>query len=180
MNPKIVRGQDGRIVTILKRNWEEIVADFWSRVKIGEPSECWEWQGGRNGPPPIKHYGIMWINGKKWKTHVLSWIIHFQSTNGLCVCHLCDNPPCCNPAHLWIGTFGDNNRDKAKKGRSNPERGESRYNATLTESEVREIRRRFKSHTTGPDSGVSLAKEFGVGSTMISAIVNRRRWSHVQ
>lgn len=176
--PVMLRGVDGRIIGTQHRTQDQIVEDFWRRVKKGQENECWEWQAGKNGPPP-KNYGIMWVNGKKWKTHVFAYTISFGLTNGLFVCHKCDNPPCCNPNHLFLGTCLDNTMDMISKGRKVSERGEDRYNSTLTEDDIREIRRRYKYHTYGPDSGSALAREFGVGPTMISAIIHRRRWKHV-
>lgn len=72
---------------------------------------CWEWSRGRSKDG----YGI---GTNKIGAHRLSWILHFDSIpEGLYVCHECDNPPCVNPSHLWLGTHKQNMEDKTSKGR---------------------------------------------------------------
>lgn len=176
--PVMLRGPDGRITGTQRRTQEQIVEDFWKRVAKGSPDECWEWQRARNERHAGRDYGIMWVNGKKWKTHVFSYVLHFGPVNGLWVLHRCDNPPCCNPNHLFLGTCKDNVHDMISKGRAVRERGEDRYNARLTEDDIREIRRRCV-RWDKLNSQTALAKEFGVYHTMIHAIITGRRWKHV-
>jgi hypothetical protein len=171
---------DGRLLGTKMRTDAQIIQDFWKRVKKGQPDECWEWQAARNSQVKGRDYGVMWAGSRRWKTHVFSWVLHFGPTHGLWVCHHCDNPPCCNPVHLFLGTCKDNVADMLQKGRSNRECGEDRYNARLTEDNIREIRRRYKRRSTGPDNGASLAQEFGIVKSMIDSIVKYRRWKHVQ
>lgn len=163
-----------------KKTLKEAIEDFWSKTPVGDDKDCWEWSGGRHGKPPHHHYGVISYSGKKVKAHRFSYEIHFgKIKRGLEVCHKCDNPPCVNPKHLFLGTRADNVRDMDSKGRRFIERGEDRYNATLTNDDIRQIRSRY-TFRDPVNGGRALAKEFGVGFTMISAIVNRLRWKHVQ
>lgn len=96
-----------------RRDYEAL---FWAKVERPRGSEpCWVWVGGtyRNG------YGqATWQSGKI-SAHRLSWILHRgQIPVGMFVCHHCDNPPCVNPAHLFLGDAETNGRDMADKGRA--------------------------------------------------------------
>lgn len=77
-------------------------------------TECWVWKGARGG----KGYGSKMIRGKAYRTHRLAWEwVNGPIPDGMMVLHRCDNPPCCNPNHLFIGTNTDNMRDMVAKGR---------------------------------------------------------------
>lgn len=95
----------------MKYTKEQALEAFWKKTaKVGE---CIEWQGNKK----LDGYGIVWRDGKSQTAH--RWI--FIELNGYSpevVMHTCDNPPCVNPAHLVGSTFIENNKDRARKGRS--------------------------------------------------------------
>jgi hypothetical protein len=87
------------------------------------------------------------------------------------VLHRCDNPPCVNPAHLFLGTMRDNTRDMMAKGRD-PFIGERHNQAKLTDDAVREIR-------NSPETGRALANRFSVSQATICLVRQRKHWKHV-
>lgn len=109
--------------------------------------------------------------------HRMSWLLaHGPFDLQRRILHKCDNPPCVNPDHLFIGTQADNMRDMHKKGRNRlpDQRGEANPIARLTDSEVREIR---KLHRGRACSQHEIAEMFGVHVMTINRIVRRRSWA---
>jgi hypothetical protein len=95
--------------------------DVWDRV-VETASGCLEWQGAKSAAG----YGQMWVDGRLQYTHRLAWEAAYGPIpDGLLVCHHCDNPPCCNPNHYFLGTHADNNADKISKGRHLKRRDDS-------------------------------------------------------
>jgi hypothetical protein len=92
---------------------------------------------------------------------------------GLVVCHRCDNPPCCNPAHLFLGTIKDNLHDSVAKGRFT--RGERQHNAKLTTERVQVMRQQYAAGIPVRD----LASDYEVTITTVRMVVKRRIWRHV-
>lgn len=91
---------------------------FWSKIDRASPNECWPWTRSKS----VGGYGhwSYWEDGKCRSTtaHRQAWtLINGPIPKGLQVLHKCDNPPCCNPNHLWLGTHADNMADKVAKGR---------------------------------------------------------------
>lgn len=100
---------------------------------------------------------------------------------GCDVMHSCDNPPCCNPAHLSTGTRHQNMMDASSRSRwpapstANWRRGESHHGAKLTEDSVRQIRARV----AAGEAHRSVAPDYGVSARLVGLIVARKNWAHV-
>ena len=152
---------------------------FWARVdQSGGPDTCWPWTG-RLTPAG---YGRVCV--QQWKAaHRVAFELAFGSIppSKPFVCHRCDNPPCCNPAHLFAGTPADNNADMMVKGRRDPtlrsprSRGVGRYNAKLTDDDVRDMRLRRERGETYQ----SIAERYGKNISAVWHIIKRNKWKHV-
>lgn len=89
-------------------------AERLERYLVRMPSGCIEWSASRFA----QGYGQIKIDGKNRKTHRVAWeLVNGPIPDGLMVCHRCDNPPCCNLDHLFLGTAADNTHDMQAKGR---------------------------------------------------------------
>lgn len=145
---------------------------FWAKVdRDGGPEACWPWQGSLDG----KGYGRVWLNGVMAKAHrVALELSGVRVPSDMYVMHSCDNRPCCNPAHLGVGTSSDNARDMVAKDRHGAQmrtQDQCRRGHALTDTNVRiepngdrrcrtclnERRRssRSLSHTAAASSGAS-------------------------
>ena len=143
-------------------------ARFWSKVK--QTGGCWEWTGGNSGRK--RGYGRFRINGGMTAAHrqAWKWCNAREIPNGLCVLHTCDNPPCVNPLHLFLGSQRDNVKDMDRKGRANRIYGEKHSRAKLTAVQVAEI-------IADTDSTCAkLAAKHEVCRATISHIRNGRNW----
>lgn len=144
------------------------------------PNGCWVWRGTRDKDG----YGVFTIQDqatgkqRKLRAHRVAWEFeHLDSApHNLELCHSCDNPPCCNPAHLAPGTRQKNAMEAVERGRHAAPRGSSHYSSKLTEANVREMRRR----AAAGESSASLGREFGVSPSVASQAINRKSWRHVQ
>ena len=134
--------------------------------------ECWQWKG-TSFP---NHYGHFRFQGKTYLAHRLSYELYVSKIpDKMCVCHHCDNPSCVNPNHLFVGTIGDNNLDKARKGRAPRTCGEKHGGAKLTTNQVIEIRMMY----LHGESLRRLASLFNVSFQLIHQIVQRKIWQHI-
>jgi hypothetical protein len=153
---------------------------FWPRVD--RSGDCWEWRGGRIP----QGYGAVWINGQNHPAHRVAWELTVGPIPpGLMVLHRCDNPPCVNPAHLWLGTQADNMADKVRKGRAavgakngahtQPNHRSSGHRpglGVLTWDEIREIRALAATGTRRAD----LVERYRVSQSHLSRILNNLVW----
>jgi hypothetical protein len=147
----------------------------------GDEDECWTFQGYRN----LKGYGTLGVGSRsdgtrrKALAHRIAYELFVGPIpEGLFVCHTCDNPPCVNPAHLFLGTNADNMADASAKGRmanNGAPSGERNPSSKLNAAIAREVRRKH----AGGCSQAALAREFGVSDFAIFGIVHRKTWVHV-
>ena len=146
---------------------------FWSKVKIGNSDECWEWQRGRdkNG------YGKFTAMRIQMKSHRVAWALaRGKIPDGLLVLHKCDNPPCVNVNHLYLGTWQDNMDDKVSRGRAYSPQGEKQWASKLTTEDVLKIR---QLQSEGKFTQRQLGNIFQVTESQISHIVHRKEWTHI-
>lgn len=165
---------------------------FWAKVDTsGGAFACWPWTGATNG-----RYGSFDHTGAH--RFALQLALGRPIAAGMFACHRCDNPPCCNPSHLFEGTHQDNVDDRNAKGRTAqgdhvpPERrvrgdrhparaipgfrsGERNGRHRITEDDVRAIRALLAAGTRWID----IAAEFGISKPTVSHIAAGRTWSHV-
>ncbi len=146
-----------------KGNRGSVKDRFWNSVN--KTDYCWLWTGVLK-----EGYGVC---GSKIENtnlaHRVSWILKNGSIpEGLFVCHRCDNPPCVNPDHLFLGTNRDNMRDAVSKGRI----------GVLNEEKVIQIRRLYKKGKRGFGC-VILGRMFNTSQANITAVVNGWTWTHV-
>jgi hypothetical protein len=116
------------------------------------------------------------MNGKTCLAHRVAFYLTHDEWPEPLACHSCDNPGCCNPAHIFAGTEAENMADRDAKGRHWVQHGEQHPCARLTEQNVREIRRIY---AAGKASYTDLSRRYGVGVPSIADVIHRRTWKHV-
>lgn len=156
---------------------------FWAKVQKADGDACWLWTGARSGDG----YGSINIGGADGKAlgaHRVAWeLTHGPVPEGREVRHRCDNPGCCRPDHLELGSHRDNVQDMLDRNRhmtlTKPDtvrRGEQHHAARLLPAQVLAIRERA---ARGDTSQAQLAREFGISPAAVSDVVKRRRWQHL-
>ena len=142
---------------------------FWSKIDIKNDNECWDYKGGK------QHfgYGQFWFEGKTIGAHKFSYQLHHGSIpKDMCVCHSCDNPTCVNPKHLWLGTKGENNKDRSNKKRSADRKGELCPTVKLKEYQAIAIKYSNKKNFL-------LAKQYNISQQTVCDIKKGKRWRHI-
>lgn len=164
------------------------IARFWSKVEQSTPDKCWTWKL----TPDNGGYGMFKKQGVAFRAHRIAYFLHYGvDPQQKLVCHHCDNPACCNPHHLFLGTAKDNIQDALSKNRLKPRsgnahgskthpertaRGERVSTAKLTESQVREIRQTYAARLASQDE---LASRFDVSRRSIGFIISGKNWRHI-
>ena len=125
-----------------KNNFE----DVWKFINIGNINQCWEWFGYKNK----FGYGGFVVSQKQYVPHRIVFkltypnLIEFSAPKDKkikqFVLHKCDNPSCCNPHHLFLGNYDDNNKDAKLKSRSNAPKGSNHKKAKLTQDQANQAR----------------------------------------
>jgi hypothetical protein len=143
--------------------------DFWRLVDVGEPDACWPWTGSRFS----SGYGAFGYRKKKWRSHRLAYHFCHGDSSGI-VLHTCDNPPCCNPLHLFLATHEENMLDMVAKGRQarGDRHGKRLYPQKLTPEDVVAIHA-----LKGKLSQREIAGMFGVHQVHVSRIQRGERWA---
>lgn len=146
---------------------------FWSKVDVRGPDDCWEWTRYRkpNGYGQFTLRKGVFINASR-----VALALQDPICAGVVACHTCDNPPCCNPAHLFAGTQVDNTIDCVEKGRANRSHGTAHRDARLSPEVVRRIR---SADLSRYGSKSEMAREVGVSLTAIRRVLARKTWRHV-
>jgi hypothetical protein len=163
----------GKPLQYLRHHHRIIPAEerFWKYVSKSEDSDaCWLWVGATN-----EHgYGVLTVDRKSVRAHRFSYELaglSLKPTDHLC--HKCDNPPCVNPAHLFLGDAAANSRDASRKGRMH--RGERNGSAVLAADQVVEIRRLAALGV----KKAQLTRTYGVSYGCIGAILDGITWRHL-
>jgi hypothetical protein len=150
----------------LPRTSAEILSQ---RSRVDAVTGCIEWTGPKKKAP--SNYGQLVVDRKHYYAHRVSYELAYGPIPpDMCVCHKCDNPPCINPAHLFLGTHGDNAADKIWKGRQ--AKGTDIPQTHLTEDDVRTI-------FTDQRAIAKIAQHYGLSRSAVFGIQHRHTWRHV-
>jgi hypothetical protein len=134
---------------------------FWKLVSTGEIDDCWHWQGAKNK----NGYGRFSVGGKTVPAHAFALSLSVPRPGTAHCLHSCDNPPCCNPAHLRWGSPKENNDERHSKGRT--AKGERVGTSVLSDNQRMEIKTNWQPHQTYSE----VAVRYGVSRGTIKRLV---------
>ena len=138
---------------------------------VNKTDYCWLWTGCKDK----WGYGRFKFE-KENLAHRASWVFfHGPIPEGMDVLHKCDNPPCVNPDHHYLGTDIENMRDRDERGRT--QKGVTHVNSHFTEDQVRSIRSMYRPHRV---TLAMLAKKYHVSTATISHIVKREIYKDIK
>ena len=151
-------------------------ARFWPKVDRKGDNECWPWAS-----KALAHFGygrlFLATNSGQARAHRVAYALrHGSVPDHLQVCHRCDNPPCCNPNHLFLGTAVDNMKDAARKGHTSPPPhsfGEKHHNAKFDAKSALSI-------ANDRRSARIIAAQYGVSEMTIYRIRKGLTWKNLE
>lgn len=180
------------IITPDDPQFESFVQRFWKYTVVSkELDACWSWKASKSD----KGYGIISVGSRgvcrRLRAHRVSWLIHYGLDPGnLLVCHACDNPECCNPRHLFLGTSADNTQDMIAKGRASA--------PPLHEGDDHPLRKDANARFFGEDNGMAkytsdlvmavfrsslgtaaVARALNVPASFVADVRKGRTWRHL-
>jgi len=148
------------------------VARFWAGVGKAGPNDCWPW---KRKARTRWGYGVIYMGGKYRNTHRVAFMLKGNAIPARrFVCHRCDNPPCCNPKHLFLGTHRVNQNDMARKDRSC--HGTRNGRARLTEKRAMRLR---LDYDTGQYSIQDVADLYGISKATAFEVIRGWTWIRV-
>lgn len=185
--------------------WGEVPGDlqdisvqvrFWSHVDSSRAGSCWPWKAALTADG-YGFFSMKFVDGatRSRRASRVAWAYgngRWPDVDEV-VRHECDNPICCNPNHLVIGSHRDNMLDRAERKTSrsrgdthwtrtqpaNVRRGSAVGGSKLTEAQVLEIKARYAASGGVRGAQVALAKEYGVSPQMVNMILKGKWWQHV-
>lgn len=143
--------------------------------RVDGMTDCWEWTAGLRSGRGAR-YGAAFRNGRSTSAHRAAYeAFRGPIERGALVCHKCNNPPCCNPDHLYAGTYRDNAEDMKAHGvhRLRSPRRERHACAKLTDDSVAEIRALALTKATCAEIGA----RFGITAAQVSRITRDQSWA---
>lgn len=150
------------------------ILNFWMKVKRGKDNECWNWSGCTTEDG----YGLFCMDYKQYLTHRLAWENrNGKIPKGMHVLHSCDNPKCCNPNHLSLGTVQENMKDKVDKERQFKGKHNQPSKPRLTLEDIADIKTLYDS---GEYSQRGLARLYGVGHLQVFKIIHGKSSPHIK
>ena len=153
---------------------DDIAERLWAYVNIRSDEECWHYLGSINAGG----YGSIVYKDKPYIAHRLSYELTYgEIPEGMLVCHHCDNPPCCNPKHLFLGTQSDNMKDMVSKGRASVQVGVNNTNVKLNEADVYNIHILY---SNGYMNMSAISRIFKISVSTVQSILRGRSWPHVK
>ena len=146
---------------------KKTIEKFWGHVAISTNDRCWVWSGGKTSKSD--GYGVFSTTNFKSTAHVYAYRVTFgRRLGGLMVLHDCDNPSCCNPYHLHLGTHALNMSERYDR---------SRTPKGLTRMNVQDIKNRI---SNGSATERQLAKEYGQDISVIRTVFRYRNWHRIR